>query len=254
MRTVVQSGIALCVALAGAAAQTTPADGAFDVASIKPAAAGVRGYSIQPLHDRLSARNVTLKHLVSEAYHVYEFQISGGPKWIDSDRFDVEAKASIGSPTRRQLREMLRKLLTDRFALTVRQETKEMPVYAIEVEKGGVKIAAAKHPDAAPMFRVYQRRQITAENSTLEYLTEALSILLGKPVLDETGLEGTFDYKLEWSPDELQVQSSEAPPAPDGAAPSLTRAIKDQMGLKLVSKRGPVEFILVESAQKPAAN
>lgn len=254
MRAAVRTGIVVLSVLAGARAQTAPAGTTFEVASIKPAGAGVRGYSIRPLHDRLSAQNVTLKMLIAEAYHVYDFQISGGPKWIDADRFDIEAKAPTASPAHKQIREMLRKLLADRFALAVRQETRELPVYALEADKGGVKIAAARHPDAGPMFRVFQRRQITAENAPLEYLTEALSMLLGKPVLDETGLEGNFDYKLEWSPDELQVQSSEAPPMPDGAAPSITRAIKDQMGLRLASRRGPVEFIVVESAGKPAAN
>lgn len=250
----VQLGFVLASVLTCTQAQPTPADTAFEVASIKPRAAGTRGYSMRPLHDRLSAQNVTLKLLIAEAYHVYDFQISGGPKWIDSDRYDLEAKAPIASPTHRQLREMLRKFLAERFALAVRQEAKEMPVYTLEAEKGGVKIVPPKSADAEVVFRVYQRRQITSQNAPLEYLTEALTILLGRPVRDETGLKGNFDYKLEWAPDEVQVQSTEAPVQTDGAAPSLPGALKGQLGLRLVSKRAPVEFIVVESAQKPAAN
>ena len=145
-----------------------------------------------------------MKLLISEAYHVYEFQISGGPKWIDSDRYDVEAKsAGDVPPTKKQLQTMLQTLLADRFGLTVRHERKEMPVYALQVGKDGPKLRPAMHADAPVMFRVFQRRQITAENAPLENLTDVLTWLLGRPVLDRTGLEGSFDYKLEWSPDEL---------------------------------------------------
>jgi uncharacterized protein (TIGR03435 family) len=104
------------------------------------------------------------------------------------------------------------------------------------------------------VFRVYQRRQITAENAPLEHLTETLTWVLGRPVLDQTGLEGAFDYKLEWSPDEAQVRSQEAPPETEGNAPSLNAALQQQLGLKLVSKKGPVELIVVEKAERPIAN
>ena len=242
--------------LAGAVAQTVPVlDATFDVASIKPAGVGMRGYSIRPLHDRLSAQNVTLKLLIGEAYHVYDFQISGGPRWIDSDRYDVEAKAASDTPpTHSRLREMLQNLLADRFALIVRHEIRERPVYMLEAAKAGPKIEPAKHPDAAVMFRVFQRRQVTSENAPLVYLTEALTLLLGRPVLDRTGLQGNFDYKLEWSPDELQVQSQEAPPQVDGVMPSLVAALQQQMGLRLLSKRSPVDLIVVERAEKPTPN
>ena len=227
---------------------------AFDAASIKPAASGLRGYSIRPVADWLAAQNATLKLLIGEAYHVYDFQVSG-PKWIDADRFDIEATAGGGAiPNRKEMREMLQKLLADRFALVVRKEEKEMPVYTLEPAKGGPKVAPTKHADAPEMFRVFQRRQVTAENAPLEALIEVLTWLLGKPVLDRTGMEGNFDYKLEWAPDEVQVQSQEAPPQTDGQAPSLTGALQQQMGLRLVAKRAPVELIVVEWAEKPASN
>lgn len=227
----------------------------FDTASVKPSPSGLRGYSIRPVADRLSAQNVTLKMLIGEAYHVYDFQISGGIKWLDSDRYDVEAKAGGGAiPTRAQLREMLRNLLAERFGLVVRQEEREMAALILEPAKSGPKIQPAKEPDSTPIFRVFQRRQITAANAPLDYLTEALNVLLGKPVLDRTGLTGTFDYKLEWAPDEVQVQSQEAPAQTDGSMPSLSAALQQQLGLKLVAQRAPVETIVVERAEKPAAN
>jgi uncharacterized protein (TIGR03435 family) len=226
----------------------------FDAASIKPSKAAIRGYSIQPLPGRVSAQNVTLRLLISEAYHVYDFQVSGVPKWGDTDRFDVEAKAAGDvPPSKAELRIMLRKLLEDRFSLVVRHETTEMPVYALEIGKGGSKLTPAQHPDAPEMFRIYQRRQVTAANSPLEALTETLTWLLGKPVLDKTGLRGTFDYKLEWAPDEVQVQSQEAPPQTDGSVPSLTGALQ-QLGLKLTPRKDAVAEIVVETVERPTSN
>lgn len=245
--------MAVGLGMASACSQTAP-DAAFDVASIKPAKPDARGYSIRPFPGRLSAENVTLKLLMAEAYHVYDFQISG-PKWIDSDRYDLEAK--IGGdvpPSRTQLRSMLQRLLADRFGLSVRRESKQMPVYMLEADKGDTKLQLARHPDRPVMFRVFQRRQITAENAPIENLTEALTWILGMPVLNRTGLEGSFDYKLEWSPDETQLRSQEAPPDPDGNAPSLAAALQQQVGLRLVSRKGLVNLIVVEKAERPRAN
>jgi uncharacterized protein (TIGR03435 family) len=231
-----------------------PPDTAFDVASIKPARPEARGYSIRPFPGRLSTENVTLKLLIAEAYHVYDFQISG-PKWIDSERYDLEAKiGGDAPPTKAQLRAILQKLLADRFGLSVRRESKEMPVFMLEAGKGGSTLQPAKHPDSPVGFRVFQRRQITAENAPLEHLTDALTWFLGRPVLDRTGLEGSFDYKLEWSPDETQLRSQEAPPETDGNTPSLAAALQQQVGLKLASGKGPVDLIVVEKAERPKAN
>jgi uncharacterized protein (TIGR03435 family) len=248
-------GLAVGLGIANAWSQTAQApDTAFDVASIKPARLGARGASIRPFPGRLTADNVTLKLLIAEAYHVYDFQISGS-KWIDSDRYDLEAKVGGDVPvSRTQLRSMLQRLLADRFSLSVRRESKEMSVYMLEADKGETKLQPTKHPDSPVVFRVFQRRQITAENAPLENLTEALTWLLGRPVLDRTGLEGSFDYKLEWSPDEMQLRSQEAPPETDGNAPSLAAALQQQVGLKLVSRQDPVDLIVVEKAERPRAN
>ena len=113
---------------------------AFDAASIKPAKAGTRGYSIRPLPGRLSIGNATLRLLIAAAYHVNDFQVSGGPKWLDSDHYDIEARAPGDSrPTEKQLMVMLQNLLASRFALTVRRETRDLPVYALEIARGGPK-------------------------------------------------------------------------------------------------------------------
>jgi uncharacterized protein (TIGR03435 family) len=231
-----------------------PPDAGFDVASIKPSRPDARGYSIRPFPGRLNAENVTLKLLIAEAYHVYDFQVTG-PGWIDSDRYDLEAKVSGEAPASHvQLRIMLQRLLADRFSLSVRRESKQMPVFMLEAAKGESRLLPSKRPDSPVVFRVFQRRQITAENAPLENLTETLTWVIGRPVLDRTGLEGSFDYKLEWLPDEAQVRSLEAPPESEGNEPSLETALREQLGLRLVSRKGPVEVIVVERAERPKAN
>src|SRR5262249_35841740 len=133
-----------------------PPDAGFAVESIKPAIPGARGYSIRPFPGRLSAENVTVRLLIAEAYHVYDFQISG-PKWIDSDRYNLEAKTDGDAPaSRTQIRAMLQKLLADRFGLSVRRESKEMPVYALEAATAESKLQPTKHSDSPVMFRVFQ--------------------------------------------------------------------------------------------------
>jgi len=216
----------------------------------------VRGYSIQPLPGRLSAKNVSLKQLIGAAYHVYDYQVSGGPKWIDTDRFDVEAKApdSAAPPPEKELMAMLQKLLEQRFSLTIRRETKDQPVYLLQPGKSGPKVQPTKDTSVPVMFRLFQRHQITAQNAPLEHLTEALSWILGRPVIDQTGLPGTFDYKLEWAPDDLQLRSGEAPVQTEGSLPSLGSALQEALGLRLVSQKGPVEMIGIERAEKPAEN
>jgi uncharacterized protein (TIGR03435 family) len=228
---------------------------AFDTASIKPAKSGVRGYSIQPLPGRLSVSNTPLRKLIAAAFHVYDFQVAGGPKWIDSDAFDIEAKAPPGTkPTEKQTMAMLQNLLAGRFALAIHRDTKDLPVYALEIARGGPKFQAAKDV-GDPYFRVFQRRQITAQRAPLEFLLEALSFLLGRPAINKTGLTGLFDYKLEWTPDEIQVGSDETNGRPkDENVPSLSSALQEQMGLRLQSQKGPVEIITVDRAEKPTAN
>jgi uncharacterized protein (TIGR03435 family) len=239
-----------------AQSQAGPADApAIEVASVKPAKPGTRGYSIQPLPGRLHAANTSLRMLVSAAYDVYDFQISGGPKWADDDRYDVEVKAQGDTrPTKAQLKVMLQKVLADRFSLEFHRETKTLPVYALELAQGGPKFQQSKETEGDPYFRLFQRRQITAQRANLSLLTETLSELLGRPVLDKTGLQGIFDFKLEWTPDATQVRSSDQPASDDDNIPSLSGAVQEQLGLKLLSQKGPVEILVIARAEKPTEN
>lgn len=243
---------AILLAPAVAFPQDAPA---FDSASIKPSTGGERGYSFRPLPGRISIGNMTLRQIIAAAWHVNDFQISGGPKWIESDRWNIEAKAAGDShPTERQMLVMLQKLLADRFALTIHRDTKDLPVYSLELAKGGPKFHASKD-EGPPEFRIFQRRQITARRATLEPMKEAIAWLLGRPIIDKTGLTALYDYKLEWTPDQVQLSSDETSGRPtDENVPSLTSALQEQMGLKLQSQKGPVEIIQIERAEKPTAN
>lgn len=235
-------------------AQPKPA--LFDSASIKPAATGIHGFSIRPLPGRFSAQNVTLRQLIGAAWHLPDYQVSGGPKWIDADRFDLEAKAPEAAtpPTDKELMVMLQGLLAERFGLAVRHDTRDLPIYSLEPAKGGPKLGPTADPAAAVQFRVLQRHQITAVNAPLKDLTETLSWVLGRRVFDRTGLTGAFDYKLEWAPDDLQLRSDESPVANNGTLPSLGAALKETLGLKLTSQKGPVEMLAIEKAEKLTGN
>jgi len=227
----------------------------FDSASIKPSKTGERGYSIRPLPGRLSISNTTLRLMIAAAYHVNDFQVSGGPKWLDTERYDIEAKAAADSrPTEKQMMVMLQQLLADRFALAIHRETRDLPLYSLEVAKGGPRFQASKDQGETE-FRIFQRRQVTARRATLAPLMEAMAWLLGRPVVDKTGLTGLYDYKLEWTPDQVQLASDETSGRPaDENVPSLTSALQEQMGLRLQSQKGPVEIIVVDRAEKATAN
>ncbi len=246
---------ALTAAAMPATAQTGASRQEFEAVSLKPAPANARGYGIQPGPGGIRIANCTLKQIVAEAYHVYDFQVTGGPKWSDSDRFDLDARTPGSTRASGEgLRAMLRSMLEDRFQLGAHVEDREMSVFAIQQGKAGLRFEHSKDPDQPPLFRVYQRRQITAQRAPLEYLTDALSQLLGRPVVDETGLDGKFDYKLEWTPDEFQTASAENAVKGEESAPSLTSALREQMGLTMISKRAPAKIVVVDKASKPDAN
>ncbi len=252
----------------------------FEVASIKPSSADDHRVMIQfQPGGGLRTSGTTLKALLTFAYDVRDFQISGGPGWINSDRFDVMAKAERGDSDapppdprsmsdaqirtmREQMQERLQNLLADRFQLAIHRETKEQSVYALVVGKGGskLKVSEVKAGERRRMMRM-GRGQITGEGVQLEMLTNTLSGQLGRPVIDRTELTGPFDLKLEWTPDPGQGPGGpfagppqDGQPAPDPNGPSLFTAIQEQLGLKLESSKGPVEVIVIDKVEKPSEN
>lgn len=239
----------------------------FDVATIKPNAENDRRILFRILPGGgFSATGITAKLLIAQAYNVKDFQISGGPGWISTDRFDIQAKAE-GLPERlppEVFRPYLQSLLEERFQLQIRRESKEMPVYALVLTKGTHKMKVSEGP-AGPgpgrqMMRM-GRGQMNLQGATMGALANALSQQLGRPVIDKTGLSETFDIELHWTAEPGQGGGPLGNgPAPEAAAagetsgPSLFTAIQDVLGLRLEAAKGPVENLIVDRISKPTEN
>jgi len=258
----------------------------FEVASIKPNRSGDMFIRIMFQPGRYTANGVTTKHLITMAYNVKDFQVSGGPSWINSERYDIEAKEpdSIAEelpklpPDQReeQSRLMLQSLLADRFKLKLSHTTKELPVYALVIAKNGPKLQEAKPGDnypngikgpdgrAHPGVMRMGPGELTGQGIAIKFLVRLLSQQVGRDVLDQTGLKGNYDLTLKWTPGpgegmmlrgpEGANPGPESPPPPDSSGPSLFTAIQEQLGLKLESTKGPVEVLVVDHVEKPSEN
>jgi uncharacterized protein (TIGR03435 family) len=218
---------------------------AFEAASIKPASPG-RGnvmYYRTPPGGRVSISNATLKLLIQNIYLVRDFQISGGPAWISTQGWDIEATpgASISAVTIEQRTQMLQTLLNDRFQLAVHRETKELPVYDLVVAKGGSKLQPSGDAVCCMMTNT---GSFTAKKTTVSMFASVFSGMVGRKVIDKTALEGNFDIDLHWSPDEK----------PDDGGPSVFTAIQEQLGLRLQASKGPVEVLVIDRAERPSEN
>lgn len=253
----------------------------FEVASIKPDKSGGRNISfrIGP-GGRIHAINISPKLLIETAYDVKDFQLTGGPKWIDSTRYDIEAEptdsvarniAKLSQDGQdRQLRLMLQSLLADRFKLTLSHTTKRLPIYALVLAKHGSKIRPKRSDSVGPTGmrrRVgFRRGELDLNDAPLTTLADGLSRTLGRVVLDETGLKGFYDFTLTWTPEESQrrmfqglpensnqaMGNPAAPPKPQG--PSIFTAIQEQLGLRLKPAKGPVEAFVIDHVEQPSAN
>jgi uncharacterized protein (TIGR03435 family) len=240
------------------------------VASIRPSD-GHLGIDMKTYPARLSATDCSLKQLIEAAYTVEFWQIAGGPAWLDADRFDIEAKTTEDLPAEtdrvptlgprslaaRKMMLMLQTLLAERFNLKVHRETRQDNVFALVVAKGGPKLQPAKDTQK-PWFISLSRGGfnkpdydpstapdiITGTNTSMEQLAKYLEGNMRRPVLDQTGIKGTYDFRIEYAPD-----NSTAPTPP----PFFT-ALQESTGLKLNTAKGPVEFLIVDHADKPPAN
>jgi uncharacterized protein (TIGR03435 family) len=225
----------------------------FDAASIKPFSGGGGGRSggadvipprvisgglrFSPGRVVSAPGGVTAGKMILEAFHLAQYQLSGGPGWLDSDRFDLEAKAEGANEN--QLRQMLQTLLADRFKLVPHRETKEMPVYALVVAKNGPEFHEWKAGDPLPAFGSGGHPNNFRDVGTMQRLTDTLSSRpdVGRPVLDKTGLRGVYLFYVEWDEDE-----------------DFLPAMQRQLGLKLEPERGPVDNLFIDHIEKPGAN
>jgi uncharacterized protein (TIGR03435 family) len=244
--------------LLGAAACTAGGRPEFAVTSVKPDSSPSRP-EVGNFNGRGYAKHATLKMIIATAYQVPVFQISGGPAWVDSDRFEVEGKADDPTTGYVPLRLMMQSLLEDRFHLKVHRETRVAPVFSLVIAKGNLKLrlsADQTSPDASdpgsspdggpPRGSVLMSPgMIMANAASMAVVTRVLTPELERPVLDRTNLTGRFDIRLQWMPDGTANTSD---------LPTIFTALREQLGLELKSARGPVEFLVIDSAVKPSPN
>lgn len=239
-----------------------PAFKQFEVATIKPVDPGAKSgrYIVMQGVNRFVEKNYTVKLLIAAAYDLNPETISGGPGWMNSDHYDIlgETPGNV-RPDHDEQMAMLRALLSERFGLTFHREQKVFSVYELTVAKDGPKLKKSAEPENSQpaLISVVYPQHITlpARNATMRDFVSLLQrAVLDRPVVDKTGLEGRFDFDLTWAPDETQF-GGEVPVAPqDAQAPPLFRAIQDQLGLRLVATRGPVEALVVDKVERPTAN
>jgi uncharacterized protein (TIGR03435 family) len=252
-------GIAL-LAPAGLLAQGT-AQPAFEVASVKPASPQARMIGILTYPGgRITVSLYTLEMLIEEAFDIQSFQVAGGPRWIHDDRYEIDARAPASSksskanppypkaPPNEEQRLMLQSLLADRFQLKYHRETKEGPVYLLVRGNKALKLQDAKDQNDYPWVGSPEGGGLSANgmagvNATMPLLAARLSPYLKHPVLDQTSLKGSFDFKFQYSSDD---------PHPDLISSIL--ASVQALGLKLEAAKGPVETIVIDHAEKPSEN
>jgi uncharacterized protein (TIGR03435 family) len=240
------AGIILTGATYGVSAQS------FDAASVKPADPGAVGSTFQfPPGGRLTISNGTLRQIVETAWYDFrDFQIVGGPSWLNSERFDISAVsdshgAADGIP---EVRRKLQALLTERFELRVHTETRELPMYRLTPARGGPKIESTNSADNSAAAGIQNScGRLIGTRTTMANLRVYLSRLLHRPVEDDSGRAGKYDFEVEWIPDD-------APCSPLTDGPSLFTALQEKLGLRLESAKGPQEVLVIDSVKRPGEN
>jgi uncharacterized protein (TIGR03435 family) len=247
----------------------------FDAVSIKPHDPNAQNTRIQVAPTRYSAQNVSLKWLIMFAYNLKsEDQVLGLSGAPGSARFDVEAKMDEETveafkklplqeaEDRRRL--MLQSMLADRFKLKVHRESKELPMYALVIAKGGFKLKDAdpndtypngvKGPDGVAHSGMMMMRgeSLTGQGITMAALAGNLTRQVHRIVEDKTGLKGKYDLSLQWSPDEIADSGKDS--TGENVKPSLFTALQEQLGLRLESIKGPVDTVAVDQVEMPSEN
>jgi uncharacterized protein (TIGR03435 family) len=264
----------------------------FDVASIKPSP-GCRNRprsNQAPSPGTLNLECTTLQSAIQTAYGVFAdgktvdsriLQISGGPDWINSEYYDIIAKAQGNTPFAQMNGPMLQALLEERFDLKSHRETKEIPVYLLTVARGGVKMKPSGGEGCVsvdldhlppppppgqprPHFCGIGTVERVGPNVTMneygaritDFADGLLSRILDRVVIDRTGLTGTFDFHLEFTPDETTPlgDPNARLPSADDTSVSILSAVQDQLGLKLESGKGPGEFLVIDHVDRPSPN
>jgi uncharacterized protein (TIGR03435 family) len=272
----------------------TPAP-TFEVASIKPNNSGDgRVMMQQQPGGRFTATNIPLRLLIRNAYQLQDFQIVGAPSWINSERYDIVAKAEDGTPPEtpsldrtgpNRIQLMIRSLLAERFQLVAHDETRELPIYALVVARSDGKLGPdlkKSEVDCNAVFAAGRGRgmppppppgppqagerpqcgirigmgNLAMGGTPLPQFANSLAMFVGRTVQDKTGLAGNYDVTLTWTPDQMPQRPPGAPEPPpaDPNGPSIFTALQEQLGLKLDSQKGPVSVLVIDRVERPKEN
>ncbi|HEY3835798.1 MAG TPA: TIGR03435 family protein, partial [Bryobacteraceae bacterium] len=173
-------------------------------------------------------------------------QIVGGPEWLDAERWMITAKADHPAGDH-ELMVLLQGLMSDRFKLTLHQDKRTMPAYLLEVAKSGPKLEKSAGGSSTNTTGTKLRASIDARNTSMNQLAELLARMMDLPVVNQTGLEGAFNFKLEWVPEKAREGG-------DVDGPSIYTAIQEQLGLRLHADKAPVDVIVIDHVEMPSEN
>ena len=233
-------------------ASDRPGGLSFEVATVKPTELGTSsGKYFRVVGRHLVAVNVTVFDLISLAYGVHPKQIVNGPKWMDASSFDIDGVPKLeGRPTIDEQRALYRSLLADRFHLMLHSEQREMPVYSLELDRGGPKLTrTTRQPQDATNFSYTNQIVVTVKNASMGTFSDGMqATFLDRPVVDKTGLGDRYDFTLKWTPDDSPARDT-----PD-APPDLYTAIKEQLGLKFIPEKSTARALVVDHVDTPTAN
>jgi uncharacterized protein (TIGR03435 family) len=223
---------------------------AFEVATIRPSDPNSTrdGFPTDGRH--VSCLNESVTTIMSVAYGIHIKQIVDGPDWISKDRFDVNGIPDVtGVPNLGQMQQMYRKLLADRFHLAFHREVRDLPIYAIRITQGGVHLRPAK-PDEHLNTGNRQsggQRTLRFTNMPMSAFALNMNFYMDRPVIDQTSLNGAYDFTLTWTFDDAKVSDADA-------APSIFTAVKEQLGLKFEAVKGPAEVFVIDDVERPSEN
>jgi uncharacterized protein (TIGR03435 family) len=245
-----------CGISSGAFGQSTPSARPFEVASVKPHQGPVPRIDVSTSGPRLTAEAETVRGLIMYAYDLKNYQIPGSPALatVGDTFYDIVAKAEEDStPTKDQFRQMLRLLLADRFKLAVHREKREMPVYALVAGKNGPKLKESA-PDASGVNHLGvngRNYEVTMPKATMDDVVGGIANSFpDRPVVDRTGLTGTYEVKLTYTPDIRSNRTGD----PDPSEISIFTAVQEQLGLRLAPEKAMIEILVVDHVEKPSEN
>ncbi len=235
-------------------------DVSFEVATIKPSRPDAQGFGITLRGRDVITINTPLAQVIEFVYELHPRQLTGGPAWVESDRFDIEGKPEgEGMPNVVQMRTMLKKLLADRFQLKFHTEQKELSVFALGLAKNGSKLTPSGATDSLPGMGFRGLGDMFVRNATMKDFAGTMQqFVVDRPVVDQTGLTGRYDFALKWATDETQFGGrggrGAVPQVNGGDAPDLFSAIQEQLGLKMTATKTAVDVMVIDKAEKPSAN